>query len=594
MSRILTGGDFYYNTPLTDFFNTIHFKSNEQRDEFFGQCIWKRFSLDLNFNVDKSKGELLITSKKDDFYKYQGLNYCRLIDNKQNKYFYYFIVKIEYINQNVVKLYLIIDTVMTYCQGKVLNNLKCLHIEREHLGKNDYMKMLSYLQKNDDILKTYSKKYSFENGLYFDEYVILILSSASLNGGFGNENNPKIIGSHGGVCDTVYSPLTLYMVYEKDFTTFINNLSNFPWVQQHIQKMILIPKIFINEKLFKKQSTDYFDGLYSVINSTNFEVNPELTKKLDEFSIDFNTLIKMLKIDTSELHLLRNEYVDVEIYNYNGSNLKIDVSDISSKYGLKFDVASVIGFENIVTFFLKNHKVADKELHFDGKIEGSTIRFKGTSLNNAITFSDFDNVPMSINVKDLSLSKNAHQRALQESRLFSGRVSNIMNGNDNTSKLYDAISLTSNISIANLFGRLNDEYNYYRDLKAQTEDKAIEPPTITQASNTNALTRNNHIYGMTLKIATLSDYELEKVKKYYKIMGYKVDKQLETLSDIECMNNINYVKFDGTFNLKNVDTAHNEILKQIFANGVRLWHYNDSYGNDFEFSVDKILSNEWR
>ncbi len=73
---------------------------------------------------------------------------------------------------------------------------------------------------------------------------------------------------------------------------------------------------------------------------------------------------------------------------------------------------------------------------------------------------------------------------------------------------------------------------------------------------------------MTLKLLLYPDYELEKSKKYYKIMGYKVDKQLETLSNIECMNNINY-KFDGTFNLKeNVDTAHNEILKQVFANGV--------------------------
>lgn len=594
MDRIKTKIDFYFNTPLTDFFNTIHFKDDLERDTFFTNCIWKRFSSDFEYNVNLTKGELLIKSEIKKYKDLKGLNYCRIIDNNENKYYYYFIVKTEIINQNTTKLYLVIDVLMTYTQGKKINNLKCLNIEREHLDRKDYFEMLPYLQKNSDTLQTFTKKYSFETGLYFDDYAVLILSSCSLEGGFGDVNNPQIKGTGGGKLDKINSPLAIYMVNEVDFTKFMEALSKYPWVQQHIQKMILMPKMFLSDNLFTLQKTDYFDKLYTFYTGSNITKTPELEKKLNDFNISFDELIKMLDIDLNNLHLLRNEYISVELYNYNGNNVKIDVSDISQKYGLTFDTASVIGYENIVSFYLKELKVSRKRLKTDITENTNTIKFRGQSLNNAITFSDFDNVPMAINVKDLSLSKNAHQRALQESRLFSNRLNNVLNGTDTQSRLYDAISLTSNISIANLFGRLNDEYNYYKDLKAQSEDKAIEPPTITQSSNTNALTRNNNIYGITLKIATLDTFEFNKIKKYYKLLGYQVDKQVESVSDIECMTNVNYLKCNGSFNFKNIDTAHNEILKQVFANGVRFWHYTEDDGNDFVFSNKKIEENEWR
>jgi len=162
MDRIKTKIDFYFNTPLTDFFNTIHFKNDLERDTFFTNCIWKRFSTDFEYNVNLTKGELLIKSEIKKYKDLKGLNYCRIIDNNEEKYYYYFIVKTEIINQNTTKLYLVIDVLMTYTQGKKINNLRCLNIEREHLDRKDYFEMLPYLQKNSDTLQTYTKKYSFD------------------------------------------------------------------------------------------------------------------------------------------------------------------------------------------------------------------------------------------------------------------------------------------------------------------------------------------------------------------------------------------------------------------------------------------------
>lgn len=593
MTRILNKIDLYKNTPFTDFFNTLHFSSHIDRDKFFDICNWKYKSFDMTYNVDTSKGELLIVQEQSSFNELQGVNYCRLFSNQEKKYYYYFIVKIECINQKVTKLYLIIDTVMTYCQGKRLNNLKGLNVEREHLTKMEYYNTLDYLQKNDDVLQTYTKKYTFENGLYFGESVVLILTSANLSADFGDINNPKIYGSNGGSCDEVYSPLSIYMVNYLDFDDFMTKLSSYAWVQQHISKMILVPKIMIDESQFVKSVSNIFDKLFVSKKNAKHIDNKKLDDELKKLSINFNDLMDMLNIDIKNLHLLRNEYISIELHNYNGGSINIDVSDIDQKIGLIFDYAKVVGYENIISFYVKNLKIG-KELKYKGSITTPHKNFKGVSLNNSLTFNDFDNLPLSINAHDLSLSKNAHQRALQESRLFSSRLNNVINGSDNTSRLYDAISLTSNISIANLFGRLNDEYNYYRDLKAQSEDKKIETPSIVQGKNSNALTRNNGVYGITLKIATLSDFEFQKIKNYYKIMGFKVDKQISELEDVESMTNINFIKFNGTFNFNNVDTAHNEILKQVFSSGVRFWHYKEEYGNTFSFSIDKVINNDWR
>nr|DAW66229.1 MAG TPA: Major tail protein [Caudoviricetes sp.] len=595
MTRILHKGDFYKNSPLTDFFNTIHFTSNTERDNFFDTVIWKNFSIDMNYNVDTSKGELLIYKDRKSFKDLQGVNYCRLYSNNEEKWYYYFIVKVECVNEKVTRLYLVIDVVMTYCQGKVLNNLRCINVEREHLTGNAYTECLEYLQKNNDILQTYTKKYSFEKGLYFGECIVLILSSANLTANFGDINNPIIYGSQGGVCDDVYSPLSIYMVDYLKFNNFIQTLSQYAWVQQHINKMVLLPKMFVDMSQFEKVTSNIFTDLYTTVRNARHGVSKELTDSLEKLSINFIDLLYMLNLDVKNIHLLRNEYINVELHNYNGDSINIDVSDLTNQDGLTFDCAKVVGYENIVSFFIKNSKVAKYELDHKKQYQTSLKNFKGTSLNNSITFKDFDNLPMAINTHDLSLSKNANQRALQESRLFSSRLNNVLSGTDNTSRLYDAISLTSNISIANLFGRLNDEYNYYKDLKAQSEDKKIEVPSVLQGKNINALTRNNGIYGITLKIATLSKYEFNRVKEYYKIMGFQVDRPIDSLNDVESMNYINYVKFTGTFNFKNVDTAHNEILKQVFSQGVRLWHYNEfEDGNDFIFKKSKITNNDWR
>lgn len=50
-----------------------------------------------------------------------------------------------------------------------------------------------------------------------------------------------------------------------------------------------------------------------------------------------------------------------------------------------------------------------------------------------------------------------------------------MNGNDIKSRFYDAVSVASNLQPTALFSKFNEEYNYYKELRAEYKDLALQP-----------------------------------------------------------------------------------------------------------------------
>ncbi|WNM55519.1 hypothetical protein CoNPh33_CDS0018 [Staphylococcus phage S-CoN_Ph33] len=128
--RKLTHFKFFYNTPLTDYQNTIHFSSNNERDNYFlnenhfNAIDYK--NIPFNFIRDRNMVNLEQMSWQDA----QGINYCTFKSDFENRRYYAFVNQIEYVNDHVTRMYLVIDTVMTYTQGNVLSNVQNAFIER--------------------------------------------------------------------------------------------------------------------------------------------------------------------------------------------------------------------------------------------------------------------------------------------------------------------------------------------------------------------------------------------------------------------------------------------------------------------------------
>lgn len=574
---------FFKNTPLIDFQNTIHFKSNSERDAFFlegnhySELNDKNMkNMDFNFIRDRSTIDLPVSY--DDM---RGVNYCTFKSDFENVRYYAYVMSYEFLNPSSVRVYLLIDGIMTYTQGNVLRTLPNLSIQRQHLTKSNYDNHLWELKNNDDILKTHTKSYFKTERILFDDLIVLISASVDLQADFGTVDDPKMKTSKGKRFDYITSPLNLYACDIDDFNHLMGELSDYPWISQNIKSMSLIPKIFMENNLTKlkfasNESLSGVDYLYMVTGEITFK-NKILTE-LRNKSYTMKETYQLFGLDPEQdKHLLRNEYTTTELYNYSGGQLFIDNGQLNEFRGLSYWVDIITGYHNEMKVFVDQYR--SEKQHLNG----------GSYVNDSLVFNEFDDIPMLIDNFGLSLSKSANQRQLAESKLVSNRISSVLDPNaDLKDRFFNGASLISNLSPSNLFGKFNDEHEYYRTQKAEQADLALETPTITSQTTGNSFNIANKNFGIHFKYSKPSDSEMNKIRKYYKMFGYQVNDQSAVLDAIDSMSICNYVQFSGSWTLKHADVAIIEMMKAQFENGVRFWHNNGTSNPMFQ----NVLNNK--
>lgn len=560
---------FFKNTPLIDFQNTIHFSNNQERDAFFleGNHYSELSVKDMDFNFIRDRSTIDLPVSYDQM---RGINYCTFKSDFENQRYYAYVINYEYLNPEAVRVYLLIDGIMTFTQGSTLEHLPNLSIQRQHLTKTNYKNNIWELKNNDDILKTNTKSYFKTERIYFDDLIVLISASVDLQADFGTVDDPKIKTSSGKKFDHITSPLNLYACDIDDFTKLMNKLSPFPWIAQNIKSLRLIPRMFMDNNLTRitfssKESLSGVNYLYTVSGVNTRKQT--LTNQLKNVSYNMTETLKLFRLDPiDDQHLLRNEYTTSEIYNYSGGQLFIDNGQLNNPRGLSYQADIITGHHTEMKVYIDQYRN-----------ESNPSEKGGAYVNDSLVFNEFDDIPMLIDNFGLSLSKSANQRQLAESKLVSNRISNVMNPNaDLKDRFFNASSLISNFSVSNMFGKFNDEYEYYRSQKAEQADLALETPTITSQTTGNSFNIANGMFGIHFKYSKPSTSEMNKIKKYYKLFGYELNDQSNKLDRIDSMSICNYVQFSGSWSIPNVDVALIEMMKAQFENGVRLWHDNGS------------------
>lgn len=567
----LTNFLFFKNTPLVDFQNTILFSSNEQRDNFFlngehydtltgvyqGQRAY-------NFIRDRSQVTLDI-----DYFDMEGVNYGTFESEiEPDVRYYFFVLNYRYVNDHAVTIQFVIDGIMTYCQGQVLNNLTNLKIDREHLDKNKYSYYLNYLKNNSDTLNVYTKRYIETKNKTFDDFDVIFQCPADLSKDFGTKNAPKLPTSHGITFDKIISPVNLYRIDINNFRAFMEIMSDYAWITQNITKVLMIPHAFINPKSYQpvKMKDDLFTELFEFIDGEHSNVI-----EFTDLNYTIDQLKETLRLSKDEDYLMKTGYFTIELNTWDGQQINIDISQLNEQTGIKIKNLSVIGYANNVSLYLEDYRAFTNNTYDD-------VVDKGSFMNDHIAFQAFDQIPVLVNSYNLQYAKTANQRTLENSKQLTNRVDNVLHGTDNKTRFMDAISLTSNLSPSNLFGKFQDEYEYYRTQKAELADMKLSTPQITEQTTDNALQVANGYYGVSLKISSIDSSELEKIRKYYGSFGFEMNLNNSQLSNIYSMSMANYVKFDGNYSIEGMDIGLLEQIKAQFANGVRLWH-NDGTAN---------------
>lgn len=570
---------FFKDTPLIDFQNTIHFSNNSERDRFFLEGGYYSElpvrNMDFNFIRDRSTVILPV-----DYDAMRGVNYCTFKSDFEDTRYYAYVINYTYLQPGSVEVNLLVDGIMTYTQGNVLEQLPNLNIQRQHLTQSNYNKNIWELKNNDDIIKTHTKRYFKNEKVLFDDLLVVITASVDLRGDFGTVDDPIMKTSFGKRFDGVTSPLNLYACDLDDFNRLMFALTDYPWISQNIKNMNLIPRVFMEENLtvinFDSEDTlSSVDYLYN-ISGTKTNKQPLITELID-VSYSMNSLYQLFGLDpVQDQHLLRNEYTTTELYNYSGGQLFIDNGQLNLDIGLSYWVDIITGYHNEMKLYIDRYRVER------GTGEGSYV-------NDSLVFNQFDDMPMLIDTFGLSLAKNANQRQLAESKLLTNRVGNMMDSGANAKdRFMDAASLASNLNPTNLFGKFSDEHEFYRTQKAEQADMALETPSITEQTNGNSFNIANNMFGIHFKYSKPTDTEMNKIKKYYKMFGYQVNDKSAYLDKVDSMNVCNYVQFSGSWTIPGADVSIIEMMKAQFENGVRLWHG----GKTRNPMVQNVLTNE--
>ena len=567
----LTEIKLYKNTPFTDLVNTIHFASDGERDRFFDEH-YEKVSFENKFDMVKDR--LVIQAPIAPIQTY-GVNYARFrSEYDSNKWYYCFVTNCEYVNDRVMNIYLMVDTVMTFLQGDFTPFLSNVQILRQSLSNSSFNKYKDYLLTNSDVLR-FPKRYRYQSLQGWQEQCVVFTSSVSLASNFGTEDDPKLRTSRGQTYDSIVSPVDLYLcATQAVFSNIMEVLSDYPWIIQNINNIAIVPADMVDKTDFVQFQSEHTKALNQVGFYTLKNNGKTKTQKLKEISAPLSDIYERLFGGDVPPFIKREEYGDITLTDWSGQTVEYNPAFLPSD-GLQIYGQSTFGYHNEIRIFADRYQ-SENENSIDGL-------WRGAYTMNGLIFNQFDDIPVLVDNYKLSYAQSAHQRALANSKTLSGRINQITSPNTSVKdKLYNSVALTTSmyskspLGVAtNAVGMMGSEYEYYRQQKAELEDKAISSPTVSSQNNSQAFNIAKGIYGVTVKYSSISPSDIRQIIKYHALFGFEF-KQVVPVEKVDSCKKCNFLQCTGNFSLKNVPSIFTPQLKATLENGVRFWKNNGS------------------
>lgn len=575
----------YKNTNFTDMQNTLHFNSNNDRDNWFNSYFTDnnviKFTNPFNFRYDR--GTLKVPIVMNDL---QGFNYCKFVDGFDGKTYYAFIVKTSYLNDKTTQLDLVIDVVMTYTQGNTLENLQNVEVIRQHLPLEQLKGREEYLRTNNDILPTSTMMFidpsdftnNNSNGVKFDSFMYIIQSAVELDNDFGSEDKPKMNTATGGTYDGITSAISLYLVASGDLDRLLTELSKFPWITQNFKTIVKVPAFFFD--LSQLNTVDCKGVQLHVLDGEKISTVLPLPFVLTKPKIK-----EVLGLKDFEDYLVRDQVINIYLTDYRGNQLNFETGKIKENNTIYAN--SVLGAFNEIDIYSLQY----------GQRNSSKSKH-GFYRDNQMTINTFDNVPVLINNYTLNKANTAYSRQLENSRQITSRMNTITNPNASIKdRLFNAISVYSNVFSGGLMsapakavGLFSDEYEYYRSQKAQMNQWKIAPPTVSEGGYSNSVLNKTGDYGIWLKVSTINTNELNSLRRYYGAFGHEAMPNDNQIYNVNSMSKANWVQFKGNYWINDIDRELFDQLKTLFEGGVRLWHNYSDLSTRSEMSDNNVIS----
>lgn len=608
-------------TPL-DQSNQYYFGNMAERNNFFEANTQKQYD---DFQFVKENFMVCIPEKWQTVYSW-GIRYCSYQLDNSDKWYFAFVTRFEWASENSVNLYITLDVFQTFLFDFRFGG--CL-INTQHYENKNY----SEIEQDAGVNNYVNNGIDIEYDMFTSSSWYIISSSCNLQTSGGTVEQPTIKTANGSSLDGGFNGCSYYLVPNgtkgaiMGIKQFFQTLKDTPWVSQCIQSVTAIPEsigdaIIADTTLNDINSIPFGSAhIYELIYAGYRTINTFTIPSVKNATLNNSDLVAKMP------QLCRYPYTIIQLLLYNGNtvNLRPELFEGNEKGDKNMELA--------VFFHLnENPRILIVPKNYDGKLY---------DFENALVYADFPKFTVTVNNGLLYAAQNANQLAQQRSNYYvtSGLASqygnmqkasvtnqkgladfqrnmtvigNIASGAGNLFNLnfggvaQNAVSALTTIGSQQYYNNqtnidkasidLNtaitkqNVFNSYQLSVAAIKDAQITAPTVTGLSGGDAMIISPSIPIKFLSVKIKQPYSAEQknIYNYFKNFGFKqnvIGKPNLLKRNGKIQNKMNFVKCDVANIYGNIPQSYLQQLKDIFENGITLWHVeHDMY--DYNFDAD--------
>lgn len=579
---------------------TMDFDNLQAQTSYFDSKINNVLQENEDYSYIRDSEDIKVQANIDDLL---GVNY--LFYENADKRYYAFITKKEYVNPTTTRIKFDIDVMQTFMFNYTLN--ECF-VEREHQDRYDSQgKPIFNLEKENLDYGTHYEQTQIlplkQNNIFIDagtwgeewrEGYVIICSTNKLNGDTISDINlrgnfiapqyymyalPFVIKTRttyaSGETENVYCPSVNHELYIKN--------------GGEDAKLAVAMGDVLNSTELKASNiisiyvTPYISGVtitqYNGTNVPQFNTNNGTTLKLTLAEDSQTTDVPVIRVVTHS----KAEYA-VKIGKIGSVNTNIEdttnpVSNIAYEPKLWCYPYKFIKIDNrqteplIIKYELTNPDNSyNIKLYYEG-IESPQPKHQFKLKNYASNSNqpNLDNVMIDNSITDLPLSTNAYQEYLTQNKASAttGLALNIAQ-----SVLGFGIGVaTGGVGFAIGAGQALGVAGNIANQLIKIDDLKQTPDSIRNVGNNGLFTLLNE-FGINQIFYSVPQAILVKLSGYFMHYGYLCN-NFKT-PNLKSRYYYNYIKTIGATLNTNIDSEWAEKIKQVYDNGVTIWHYRDA------------------
>lgn len=572
------------NVPFSnDYKNTRWFDTKASQESYFTNKPVVHSMSQANFQRIDGYHYVAVNENIDDLW---GTNYL-MFQNAQynNKWFYAFVTKLEYVQKNTTKVYFQIDVFQTW---KFDMNFKPSFIVREHckLWNADGSPVINTIDEGLNYGIEYDTVYAkhFELNEGYRWLVMVTKTPVHTEGEKGID--PSYIG--------VPQPLSYYVVPFKDNKTPTILLGSNDYAVT--QPTRILKELYTNEKatnnivsLFVTEhiglSVDVrlsSGGTPDVmtINHSNATVSSVVIQDSSLYMLhikgleNFNAKVTSISEDKyasytkpKESKLLMYPYTVLVLDDFRGSRMEYKNEYIEEK-GIKITTKGSLGVTNKVSYGIDKYST-----------RGTETVYQKTNNEHALFNTSSNDIPIINDMLTAFLQGNKNSIENQKSSiLFNGSMNAVSNGLSMLGSLpknpvapVDPLALAQ--GAVNMTQGVGNTVLELQGIEAKQQDIANMPPQIGKMGSNTSYDYGNGYSGIwVIKKQIKPEYQ-EILGNFFNMFGYKVNRvKTPNFHTRKYWNYVETKNCNITGNFNNNDLQE---LKAVFDNGITFWHTDD-------------------